>query len=165
MHQMDRLLGHDRWMTLHLLDICAQLPAADLDREFDIGHRTLRRTFDHIWFAVDFWAILMDGGGPRGEPGPAPLPEMRARYEAAYDHFERVARRIIAEERLDGTFRDHMGIPQGYGASILAPIMNAHWHRSEILHMLQRLGLPNLPQGGPRAWERATGLVPGTGAR
>jgi hypothetical protein len=43
--------------------------------------------------------------------------------------------------------------------------MNAHWHRSEILHMLQRLGLPDLPQGGPRAWERAMGLVPDTGAR
>ena len=48
MNFVDRLLGHDAWTTRQLLEICAKLPNEQLDREFDIGHRTLRATFDHI---------------------------------------------------------------------------------------------------------------------
>jgi hypothetical protein len=38
------------------------LTDAQLDQEFDIGHRTLRQTFDHMILNVDFWAGA-DGSG------------------------------------------------------------------------------------------------------
>ena len=32
-------------------------------------------------------------------------------------------------------------------------------HRGEVLHMLQRLGVPDLPDGDPQEWEHLTGRV------
>jgi hypothetical protein len=38
---LDRLLGHDAWTTRQLLLRCRDLTDAQLDREFDIGHRSV----------------------------------------------------------------------------------------------------------------------------
>ena len=48
MDLLDRLLGHDHWMTRELLLRCADLSDDDLDREFELGRRTLRSTLHHI---------------------------------------------------------------------------------------------------------------------
>jgi len=48
MDLLDRLLGHDAWTTRQLLLCCRGLTDAELDREFDIGHRTVRATLLHI---------------------------------------------------------------------------------------------------------------------
>src|SRR5687768_14348683 len=52
---LDLLLDHDRWATAQLLEASCGLSDDDLDREFDIGHRTLRETFGHMIFNVPFW--------------------------------------------------------------------------------------------------------------
>src|SRR5882724_4263395 len=59
MDLLDRLLGHDAWTTRQLLDICATLTDEQLDREFDIGHRTLRSTLDHVIHNMEVWSALM----------------------------------------------------------------------------------------------------------
>ena len=48
MDLLDRLLEHDHWATAQLLDLSRHLSDAQLDQEFDIGHRTLRDTFEHM---------------------------------------------------------------------------------------------------------------------
>jgi hypothetical protein len=40
-------LGHDHWATATLLELSRSLTDARLDQPFDIGHRTLRATFEH----------------------------------------------------------------------------------------------------------------------
>jgi len=48
MDLLDRLLGHDAWTTRQLLLRCRDLTDEQLDREFDIGHRTVRATLEHV---------------------------------------------------------------------------------------------------------------------
>ncbi|MCC6705533.1 MAG: hypothetical protein IT334_11690, partial [Thermomicrobiales bacterium] len=48
-------------------------------------------------------------------------------------------------------------------ASILHVIMHGQTHRTEILHMLHRLGIEDLPEGDPQEWEwhlRDVGKLP-----
>src|SRR5207247_1729624 len=72
MDLLDRLLGHDAWTTRQLLLRCRGLADAALDREFDIGHRTVRATLAHITRNVAGWSELMSGpAAPSGRRGPA----------------------------------------------------------------------------------------------
>src|SRR5688572_16657515 len=48
MDLLDRLLGHDHWTTARLLELSRDLTDAHLDQPIDIGHQTLRETFDHM---------------------------------------------------------------------------------------------------------------------
>ena len=48
MDMTERLLRHDAWTTRLLLHRSLDLSDEQLDREFDIGHRSLRRTFVHM---------------------------------------------------------------------------------------------------------------------
>jgi len=52
MDLLDRLLGHDQWATDQLLELSRNLTDEQLDQSFDIGHRTLRATFEHMIFNV-----------------------------------------------------------------------------------------------------------------
>jgi uncharacterized damage-inducible protein DinB len=70
MDLLDRLLGHDVWTTRLLLMRCEQLSDEELDREFDIGHRSVRRMLLHIIRNVEVWTDLMRARGPCGRmPG------------------------------------------------------------------------------------------------
>src|SRR4051812_12201532 len=59
MNLLDRLLGHDAWTTRQLLDRCTPLSDEQLDRPFDIGHRTLRATLAHLIHNMETWSALM----------------------------------------------------------------------------------------------------------
>ncbi|MBA2469663.1 MAG: DinB family protein, partial [Chloroflexia bacterium] len=61
MDVLDRLLGHDHWATVQLLELSRILTDEQLDQPFDIGHRTLRATFEHMIFNVEFWTGVMAG--------------------------------------------------------------------------------------------------------
>src|ERR1700753_706889 len=66
---LERLQRHDAWTTRALLDLLAPLSDAQLDREFDIGHRTLRRTFVHIIANMECWCDLMAAKPQRQSAG------------------------------------------------------------------------------------------------
>ncbi len=59
MDLLDRLLDHDADPTRQLLLLSRDLTDAQLDRSFDIGHRTLRRTFVHIIHNMEVWTDLL----------------------------------------------------------------------------------------------------------
>ncbi len=61
MDLLDRLLGHDRWTTGRFLELSRGLTDAQLDQPFDIGHHTVRGTFEHMTGAINFWNELMAG--------------------------------------------------------------------------------------------------------
>ncbi len=165
MDVLDRLLAHDRWATANLLGRCRDLTDAQLDQAFDIGHRTLRATFDHAIPNVAFWAGLMSGplageaevsgslGALIGDNerayaarGPSTVDSLTADHERGYAAFAEVARRVQAEGRLDDTFFDDSGYPFTFGGAILMVILHNEGHRTEIVHILARLGVPGLAQ-------------------
>jgi len=157
--QNERLLQHDRWMTNLMMDAAAKLDDAALDQEFEIGHRTVRQTLDHITVGIEFWTPLMVGEPGPWEPNPTDVETMRARQSVAYDRFEAVARQVIADDRLDDVFTDPWEYSQSLGATILHVMLHSHVHRSELLHMFQRLGFSEFTQGDPQEWEHMAGLT------
>ena len=67
MDLLDRLLEHDAWTTRQLLLCCRNLTEEQLDREFDIGQRTVRATLVHIIRNVEVWSDLMSGQRVRAD--------------------------------------------------------------------------------------------------
>src|SRR5918998_3272743 len=104
MDLLDRLLGHDRWATDQLLDLSRGLTDAQLVQEFDIGHRTLRATFEHMIINVGFWTALMAGQPVDAQRVDRSLVALIELHERSYAAFATLARRGCDEQRLDETF-------------------------------------------------------------
>ena len=142
MDVLERLLEHDHWATVQVLDKASTLTADQLDQEFDIGHLTIRHTIDHILGAREGWVALMTRVPPPDHPDDRPMAYQSARFARAHDAFAAVARRIRDEGRLDDTFKDYYDIEATFGSAILMNILHSEGHRNECVHMLTRLGIP-----------------------
>lgn len=153
MDLLDRLLEHDYWATTQLLELSRDLTDAQLDQPFDIGHRTLRATFDHTIFNTAAWTRRMAEQPidvPRDDLSMAALIE---RHERSYADFVAFARRIRDEQRMDDTFVDYFGGEMTYGGAIIHVVLHNAEHRSEALHILARLGVPDLPEVDHGLWD------------
>lgn len=146
MDLLDRLLGHDHWATLTLLDISQRLTGEQLDREFDIGHRTLRATIDHLIFIIDAWTNEMLEAPAEISRDASTVGVLNERFTRAHARFSALARQLRDEQRLDDTFIDDSGAPMTFGGAILHVELHNAEHRSEMLHILQRLELPDLAE-------------------
>jgi uncharacterized damage-inducible protein DinB len=156
MDLIDRLLEHDRWATIQLLEISCDLSDAQLDQEFDIGLRTLRTTFDHLIFNIDFWTCLATGQPTDGiERDKGSITALTERHERSYDTFAGFARRMRDEGRLEETFVDHFGGKPTFGGIIIHVVMHNDEHRTEAPHILQRLGVPDLPEVDHALWDQS----------
>lgn len=158
MDLLDVMLDHDRWATATLLDASRGLTDAQLDQEFDIGHRTLRATFGHMIFNVPFWTAFLEGHDPDGFSADE-QPEDRS-VAALTEHHERllaalatVARRIRDEERFAQTYIDHYLVKKSFGGTILTVIEHNVEHRSEVSHILARLGVSPVPEVDLGVWD------------
>ena len=155
---LDRLLGHDAWTTRQLLDICSTLPEHQLDREFDIGHRTLRRTLDHIIHNMESWSSLMSEQ-PFERAADQTIPGMIRRLEFAADRLKSVSRRVADSNAWDDRWNDHLDDPpqqKTFGTAIAHVITHSMHHRAQLLYMLRLSGVTNLPEGDVFSWEKGT---------
>jgi uncharacterized damage-inducible protein DinB len=150
---LDRLLGHDRWATTQLLELSRGLTDAQLDQEFDIGHRSLRGTFEHIIVNIAFWTGLMTGQPVDEERDDRSLAALIDRHERFYTAFANLARRSRDEERLDDTFIDHYEARKSFGGTILHVVLHNAEHRTEAVHILTRLGVPGPPEVDHGLWD------------
>jgi uncharacterized damage-inducible protein DinB len=153
MDPLDRLLEHDRWSTETLLDVSRELTDAQLDQPFDIGHRTVRATFEHIIPNVDFWTRLMEGQPLKAPHDGLSLDSLIEDHARNYTAFAALARRVRDDRRLDDIFLDHHDMPQTFGGAILMVILHNAEHRTEVLHILERLGVPDLPEVDHGLWD------------
>ena len=77
--------------------------------------------------------------------------------------FTALARDLTAASRLDDSYTDTLDDPprrKTFGGTIAHLLTHDMHHRGEILHILQRLGLPDLPEGDVLGWEAATRSQP-----
>lgn len=137
MDLLDRLLRHDAWTTRQLLDICATLNDAQLDQEFDIGHRTLRATLEHIIHNMEVWTSLMMQEEIQRQSN-STIPGMMKRLTAAEARLAKLARNIAAEDAWDELWTDQLDDPprdKAYGTSIAHIITHKHApSRTTALH-------------------------------
>lgn len=161
MDLLDRLLGHNSWTTRQLLNLAGTLSNEQLDHEFDIAHRTVRRTFDHIIWNIECWTDLMKGHGIRPRPAPNPsIAKLSQRHDAASSEFLKFARQIVDQHRLDDTFLDTLDDPpkeKSFGGVIVHLATHGMHHRAQLLYMLRRLGVEGLPEGDVLSWEEQRG--------
>ncbi|OGO26818.1 MAG: hypothetical protein A2Z16_07350 [Chloroflexi bacterium RBG_16_54_18] len=154
---LDRLLEHDAWTTRRVLELAGPLDDVQLDQDFDIGHGTFRETARHMLGNIQTWTDLMTGQGARRElPVKLYLIELQERFAAAYRDFARVARSARDEGRLSESFADTLDVPpreKSFAGTILHVLTHDHMHRSELLHMLDRLGVQDLIEGDVLSWE------------
>lgn len=154
---LDRLLEHDAWTTQRVLELAQALDDAQLDTEFDIGHRTFRATARHMVANIEVWTDLMTERPVRSMPTELQtLPVLQQRFAAAYRDFARAARAARDAGRLNASYLDVLDHPpraKTLGGTILHVITHNHMHRSELLHMLQRLGINDLIEGDVLSWE------------
>lgn len=154
MDLLDRLLGHDAWTTRQLLLLCRELTDEQLDREFDIAHRTVRATFDHVIYNVEAWTDLMNGRPIRAGRGQS-VSELIARLDSAADDLAGTSKTIAQDNRWDEQWVDPLdGKERSYGGCIAHVITHSMHHRAQLLYMLRLLGVDGLPEGDVLSWEK-----------
>jgi uncharacterized damage-inducible protein DinB len=154
---LDRLLEHDAWTTRRVLECAQALTGAQIDQCFDIGHQTVRKTLQHMIGNIEVWTDLMASRPVRQMPPERPsIAALQQRFDAAWDDFAQLARQLRDAGCLDGMYVDVLDQPpqnKSYAGTILHVVTHDHMHRAEILHMLQRLEVPNLIEGDVLSWE------------
>ena len=156
---LDRLLGHDAWTTRQLLLLCQNLTDEQLDREFEIGHRTVRATLLHIIWNMEVWSDLMSGQAVRASHGTS-VSSMIERLDRASADLARLARAVAKRGGWDERFVDSLDSPPAektYGGGIAHVITHSMHHRAQLLYLLRRLGVEGLPEGDVLSWEQQTG--------
>ncbi|MFW6075153.1 MAG: DinB family protein [Chloroflexota bacterium] len=154
MDLLDRLLDHDRWATNYLLELSPGFTDEQLDEEFDIGLRSLRATFDHLIFNIDFWTRVMLGEDYDSIDRPKDsISTLIERHDRAYTKFATLARRLREENRWDETFVDHFGGNTTYGGGILHVVLHNEGHRTEAVHIITRLGVDEPPEVDHGLWD------------
>jgi uncharacterized damage-inducible protein DinB len=157
---LDRMLRHDAWTTQRFLEIAESLTDDQLDHAFDIGHKTIRKTFSHLIWNMECWTDLMKGSSIR------PRLDERASIGELSSHLQTIsceiydfARQVIDQGRENDTFLDHIDSPpqrKSFGTTILHVATHSMHHRGQLLFMLRRSGVSNLPEGDALSWEIAT---------
>jgi uncharacterized damage-inducible protein DinB len=150
---LDRLLGHDAWTTRQLLLASRPLTDAQLDHEFDLGYKSLRVTFGHILRNMEAWSDQIAGRPvrPRIE-GTQTVDALLARLDGAANDLARAARAVEERGALDEPSEGED--PRSRGATILHVITHSMHHRAQVIAMLHRLGVPNVPEGDVLSWEQ-----------
>lgn len=156
MDLLDRLLGHDAWTTGRLLEQSRGLSDQQLDQDFDLGHRTVRRTLEHIIGNMEDWTALMTAAPIPEHPGPATLDELRVRLDSVSRDLARLAHEIQADGRWDDLWTDTLDSPprqKTYGGAIAHVLTHSMHHRAQLIHMLKRLEVPDVIEGDVLGWE------------
>src|SRR5687767_5472256 len=156
---LDRFLGHDAWTTRELLRRCEGLSDEQLDREFAIGHGSLRKTFVHIVWNIEVWTDLMCERPVRARLGKEAetIGRLIQRLEAAAVEFALTARLAQEEGWLDDEFADTVETPpvmHTFGATIVHLVTHSMHHRAQVLNMMRQLGIKELIEGDALSWEK-----------
>lgn len=159
MDLLDRLLGHDAWTTRQLIARCNELSDEQLDRRFDVGHRSIRATLQHIIFNMEAWSALMAGVEVPRSTVPTHEQSMShfgKRLDLAADRLAEVASAVRTRGAWDERWLDVLDQPpveKTYGGAIAHVITHSMHHRAQLLYMLRTLGMQDLPEGDVLSWE------------
>jgi uncharacterized damage-inducible protein DinB len=152
---LDRLTAHDAWTTRQLLLACSTLPDAQLDQDFDIDQRTLRRTFVHIIENMETWTDLMGERPVTDRTGETPE-ALLARLDLIARDFALRVRQLTAEGRLEAAFSDTLDQPpraKTYATAICHLVTHGMHHRAQIMFMMEKVGLQDHLEGDVFSWE------------
>lgn len=148
------LLAHDHWATRNLLDACAKLPDAALDKPFDIGLGSLRATMTHIVGVLGRWGDLLAGRETRERlenTGPHSVVHLLELLDQFAADILDTAESHPVGEIVSGV---RAGKPYAFsrGAVLTHVTTHAVHHRAQALNMLRHLGVRPLPPSSVMEW-------------
>ena len=152
---LERLLNHDTWTTRLLLTRCGALTDDQLDQEFDIGHRTIRATFDHLIRNMEVWTSMM-AGEEIGIETDLSISGMTTRLEIASARLRDIARKVSTSKACNHLWLDYLEKPpakKSFGTAIAHLITHSMHHRAHLFYMMRLLGLEDIPEGDVFSWE------------
>lgn len=155
MDLLDRLLGHDSWSTRQLLLACQTLPDELLDREFEIDHRSLRATFEHMIANMETWTDLICER-PVPERSGYSIAQLLQRHSVISREFAQVARTVARDQRTDDCFIDTLDAPpqrKTFGGAIGHVITHNMHHRAQLMFLMEKVGITEHIEGDLLTWE------------
>lgn len=152
---LDRLLGHDAWTTRQLLLRCRELTAEQIDRNFDIGDRSLRRTFYHLIACMENHTDLLLGRSLEDSyRNDETIDGMLARLTVVAKDFAEIAKKVQREGRADEMVTNaNNGNRRSFGGVIAHLLTHSMHHRAQIMYLFEKLGVQDVIEGDVLGWE------------
>ncbi len=153
MDLLETLLAHNKGTTKRLIEQSAPLTEAQLDQDFDLGLRTVRLTLDHIIESMEWWTDLMTGQPKRSVDdfphGALSLGGLQLRLERVAQELDQVAHHVQFHQTWDEHWpaREDQDRTRPYGATLTHVFTHGAHHRSQVIHMLKRLGVSDVIWG------------------
>jgi AraC family transcriptional regulator len=161
----DRLVEHDHWHTLRLLEQAAKLPDDALDRPlrpgfvvhaFEGPEPDVRTILNRIVFTKEVWTAAI-GGRDFPTNVDTTIAGQQARAAAVHPQFTSIVRRIRDRNEWDDVFVDALCTPPvsfTFG-SVIAHIVSAGAVRRQIaMGILRELGVADVETRDAIEWER-----------
>ncbi len=154
---LDRLLGHDAWTTRQLLLRCREMSDEQFDRQFDIGDRSLRATFEHIIACMEMHTDLMMGRTAyESYRDDESVDGMLTRLTIVAKDFAAFAAKVEREGRADEMVTNPgNGNRRSLGGVIAHLITHSMHHRAQVMYIMEQLGVRNVIEGDALGWEAA----------
>jgi AraC family transcriptional regulator len=161
----DRLIEHDHWHTMRLLEQAGSLADDALDRhvrpglvvhDFEGPEPDVRTMLERIVFTKEVWTAAIGGRDipPRGERSIAAL---QARLAVVHPQFAALVRRIRDRNEWDDAFVDALCTPPEsftFGSVIAHIVTVSVVRRQTVIAALRELGVPDAESRDPIEWER-----------
>lgn len=143
-----RLHEHRMWTNRHLRDAARSLPAYRLDRVFEIGLGTLRKTLTHLHAAESVWLLTLRG--EKKTPSPFDFKyDGFAELESAWDQSEAGWSALLASLSVDDMSRPVTKTASLTGEVYTTPMLDillhvcthAQYHSAQAVNMMRHLGV------------------------
>jgi len=161
MDNTERFLRHNAWATRVLLERCRSLTRQQFHQRFEIGPGSLHDTLRHIISVMRRWANRIADrppGNPIEESPTTHTPdELLALLGEVNRELEDIALRVAREARFDEMMRVEF-TPERFsrGTAFVHVITHGAHHRAQVLNMLRRLRVTDLPELEAIEWELRT---------
>ena len=163
---LDRVLGHDAWLTEALIREAAQLAPATYDAPLDLGVAadpedgpvTLRGLLDRMVFTKEMWLAAIFGAEPPAEDAPNAPADLLRRWQGAAPRFRAEMARVRDQGRWDDAFIDAICEPPEtftFGGCLAHVVTHSAQRRALALAALRRCGLAQDLEPDPIDWERS----------
>src|SRR5688500_5196511 len=161
----DRLVEHDHWHTMRLLEQAATLSDEALDRPvrpgltvhaFEGPEPDVRTMLERIVFTKEVWTAAI-GGREIPAREPRTIAALQARLAAVQPQFTALVHRIRDQNGWDDVFVDPLCTPPArftFGSVIAHILTVSVVRRQTVTEVLRELGVVDVETRDPIEWER-----------